>query len=371
MSLTYREIEKALKKLEAPAVVDSKNFDEFLAEIVNDAKSVLGSDWKPLESDPYMKHLRVIALRKLHDQTDKNEIIRELLITTAKGSMLDHLGLSRGVVRDEGEYPTAEYEFSLSAVLDYDVVIPAGTLLNSDDDRYKAETFEDAVIPAGAESVTTRVQLLDFVSNSDIQINNIVTELPFVATATQLEQFKDGDDKESDDRYRLRIMAALARSSTAGAEDAYRWYAMSADSRIKDVYITSIPKSLIVDVYVYGDVMDEAMIERVTSTLTPRHVRPLSDLVKVHKATLKPVTIDATVEVFDLLKAGEIKKQIEANFEDAFSLGVDFVKSDLDRKCHVDGVYRVNSDFTDVITAPHEVVKITALNLNFREIGDE
>lgn len=371
MSLTYREIEKALKKLEAPAVVDSKNFDEFLAEIVNDAKSVLGSDWKPLESDPYMKHLRVIALRKLHDQTDKNEIIRELLITTAKGSMLDHLGLSRGVVRDEGEYPTAEYEFSLSAVLDYDVVIHAGTLLNSDDDRYKAETFEDAVIPAGAESVTTRVQLLDFVSNSDIQINNIVTELPFVATATQLEQFKDGDDKESDDRYRLRIMTALARSSTAGAEDAYRWYAMSADSRIKDVYITSIPKSLIVDVYVYGDVMDEAMIERVTSTLTARHVRPLSDLVKVHKATLKPVTIDATVEVFDLLKAGEIKKQIEANFEDAFSLGVDFVKSDLDRKCHVDGVYRVNSDFTDVITAPHEVVKITALNLNFREIGDE
>ena len=371
MSLTYREIEKALQKLKAPAVVDSRNFDELMEELINDAKSVLGSDWKPLESDPYMKNLRVIALRKLHDQTDKNEIIRDLLITTAKGSMLDHLGLSRGVVRDEGEYPTAEYEFSLSAVLDYDVVIPAGTLLNSDDDRYKAETLTDAVIPAGAESVTVKVQLLDFVSNSDIQINNIVTELPFVATATQLEQFRDGDDKESDDRYRLRIMTALARSSTAGAEDAYRWYAMSADSRIKDVYITSKPKSLIVDVYVYGDVMDEAMIERVTSTLTARHVRPLSDLPKVHKATLIPVTITAEIEVFDLLKAGEIKKQIEANFEDAFSLGVDFVKSDLDRKCHVEGVYRVNSDFTDVITAPNEVVKITALNLNFREVGDE
>jgi len=366
--MIYTQLEKAMTDLPQPRAVGEKRFDDFLTELIGEAKEILGHDWQPLESDPYMKNLRILALRKVHDQANRNAIIRELLITTATGDDLDHLGLSRGVARDEGEYPTANYEFALSTPLDEDVTIPAGTRLNSDDDRYQAETMIDARIPAGSDRVITRVQLLDFIPTSDIDISNIVTTLPYVAAARQMEPFAAGDGRESDDRYRLRIMAALARSSTAGGENAYRWYAYAADSRIRDVYVTSAPGSLIVDVYVYGDPVDDAMIQRVTDALNAQEVRPLSDQVRVQSATIKPVTVTATIEVFSLLEAGRIKEAIEANFADAFGLGVDLVRSDVDRKCHVEGVYRVVSDFADVLVDRHEVVKLDRLDLNFVEV---
>jgi len=364
--MIYSKIKDTLRNLDTPTVTTVKNFDDFLAELIADAKEVLGRDWRPLESDPYMKHLRVMALRKLHDQTNKNIIIRDLLVTTATGDMLDHLGVSRGVVRDEGEFPIARFEFKLSTPLDRDVVIPQGTILTSDT-NIQSETIEDGLISAGNDKVVVKVQLFEYVESSDIQTPYIVTELPFVATATQLESFHNGADVENDDRYRLRIITALARSSTAGAEDAYRWYAFSADRRIKDVCITSIPKSLIVDIYVYAksDMLDDEMIERVYSTCNAKSVRPLSDLVQVHKATIIPVTIKATLEVYDLLKASSIQEQIEENFRDSFGLGVDLVKSDFDRKCHVDGVYRVVNDFEDILVDKHEVIEIQGFELEF------
>jgi len=329
----------------------------------------LGDDYVPLESDPYMKKLRVLTLRQLHNVVDKNETIKQLLVTTATGANLDNLGAGVGVFRDAGEYPVAMFEFSLSVDLDVDAVIPKGTLLNSADDKYKAELLDDVVIKAGDIKGFGKVALQVYTKESEIKTENIVTDMPFVVIAKQLEAFSGGDEAESDDRYRVRIISSFSRFSTAGSREAYEYWAYSADSRIDDVVIIS-PEPMVVDVYIYSfSGVDDEMIRRVANSLNDRYVRPLSDKVNIKKPVSMGYKGKATVFVKSLLDSGEIEKRIRANFDNSFYIGQDLPKSEFFKRCQVEGVVRVASDFEDIFVSDTAVIDSFELELEFREVG--
>ena len=363
----YENIEKQLSSLKEPLAFSLKTFEELLSENISLAKEVLGSDWLPLESDPYMKKLRVLTLRQLHNQADKKETVKQLLVTTATGVNLDNLGASENVFRDRGEFPYANFEFKLLVERDEQVVIPKGLVLNDDDDLYRARVVEDVIIPAGELSGVSKVELESFVVESDVKTENIVTELPFGVDVKQLDIFKNGANAESDDRYRLRIIASNDRHSTAGAEDAYKYFIYSADKRIDDVSIPEDNKPLEVDIYLasFSSSVDDLMISRVYEALNAKKTRPLNDFVNVYPAKKIEVSINATIELFDLLKQNLVDETIRANFENTFFIGQNFVRSDLIRKMHIDGVYRVTSDFNDVIVNDKEIIEIVQINLNF------
>lgn len=364
----YRDLENKLSSLSEPTAFDTKTFDENLAVNIKLAKEVLGEDWLPLESDPYMKKLRVATLRQMFNQEDKKETVKQVLLTTATKNDLDLLGIGEHILRDEGEYPNCDFEFTLLSLSDEDLTIPAGAVLSSDDDKYKAHVIDDVIIQAGELKTIVKVELEDYVSQSEAKTEVLVTELSFGVEIKQLDIFKNGAGAESDDRYRLRIIKANDTKSTAGAEDSYKWFTYGADSRIDDVKILS-EKVLCVDIYIasFNSEVDELMVERVYNSCSTKKVRPLGDKVSVYPAIKKVVDITATIEVFDLLKQSEIKDSIEANFKDSFFIGQNFIKSDFIRKCHLDGVYRVNSGFEDVITNDKEIVTIGSINLTFKE----
>jgi len=365
----YDDIETRLSTLGEPTAFDTKSFDEFLAELVDEAKSILGSDWLPLESDPYMKKLRVVALRKLHDQEDLKETVKQILITTATGVDLDNRGAEKNVFRDLGEFPYTDFEFKLLSLKDEDVVIPSGLVLSDDENIAFSRVVDDVVIPSGAESVIVKVELEQYVTESDVKTENIITELPFGVEAKQLDVFKNGASAESDDRYRVRIIASNNSLNTAGSEDAYKFFIYSADSRIDDVSIPEDNEPLEVNIYLasFSSEVDEMMIARVYETVTAKKTRPLSDLVSVYPAEKVEVSINATIELFDMLKQSDIDTQIRANFENSFFIGQNFVRSDLIRKMHIDGVYRVTSDFTDVVVSDKQIIEIKEINITFVE----
>jgi len=363
----YRELEEKLSSLKEPLAFNIKTFDELLDENIALAKEVLGSNWLPLESDPYMKKLRVLTLRQLHNQADKKETVKQLLVTTATGANLDNLGASENVFRDGGEFPYANFEFKLLTKRDEQVIIPKGLVLNDDDDLFRSRVVEDVIIPAGKLSCVCKVELEEYIEQSNIKTENIVTELPFAVSVKQLDIFRNGANAESDDRYRLRIIASNDRFSTAGSVEAYMYHAVSADSRIDDIVVLD-ENVLDVNIYIASfSGVDELMINRVYEACNKRYVRPLGDNLIVKLAEIVELDISATIELFDLLKQGEIDTAIRANFNNSFFIGQDFIKSDFIRKCHIDGVYRVNTDFTDVIVSNKQIIKIKSLNLNFVE----
>jgi len=367
----YKNLAKQLSSLQEPTSFEIKTFDELLAENVALAKTVLSTDtleWLPLESDPYMKKLRVLTLRQIHNQVDRKKTVKQILLTTATGVNLDHLGMAENITRDPGENPYSMFSFSLLVESSSDIEIPIGLVLNNDDDTFRAKTKVMAVIPAGTLEAKIEVELESNVIESDIKTENLATELTFALVVKQLEFFKNGAVAENDDRYRLRIISSNDKHSTAGSTEAYKHFAYGSDSRIDDISIPNDNEPLDVNIYLASfSEVDEEMIKNVYEACNYKYTRPLGDNLTVKPAEIIEVILTATIELFDLLKQVEVDTQIKSNFENSFFIGQNFVKSDFIRKCHIAGVYKVESNFEDVTTNDKQIIKIKELNFNYKE----
>lgn len=112
---------------------------------------------------------------------------------------------------------------------------------------------------------------------------------------------------EDDNAFRERIQLSWAQLNTAGARNAYRFYAKSkADKDVLDAdaygpETHSRPGE--VDVYVLsrsGDgTADKALLDVVASTLNADEVRPLTDYVSVKSALIADYVITAELEIPD------------------------------------------------------------------------
>ncbi|MCS0509858.1 baseplate assembly protein, partial [Enterobacter hormaechei] len=111
---------------------------------------------------------------------------------------------------------------------------------------------------------------------------------------------------EDDDAFRERIQLSWAQLNTAGARNAYRFHAKSADNDVLDAdaygpETHSRPGE--VDVYVLSRTGNGQagliLIETVMNTLSADEVRPLTDFVSVKSASIASYTVKAELEIPD------------------------------------------------------------------------
>lgn len=367
----YRDLEIKLSLLQEPTAIQVKTFDELFNENITEAKAILSTDlieWLPLESDPYTKNIRVLTLRQMHNQTDLNLTVKSLLLTTATNTDLDNLGAGLKIFRDAGEYPYTNFEFSLLGPSSNDIVIPKGLVLNSDDDKNKAFTKYEATIKAGELKTTVIVELEQYINESEVKTENLITDLTYAVEIKQLDIFKNGSVAENDERYRLRLIASNDKYNTAGSAGAYEFYTYTADSRIDDVSIPDDNEPLEVNIYIASFTgVDDAMIERVYNICNEKYTRPLGDDLNVYPAEIIEVNLIGDIELLDLLKQDEIDAQIKANFNNSLFIGQDFMKLDFYRKCGVTGIYDIKSSFTDVLANDKQIIKIISINFNYTQ----
>jgi len=111
---------------------------------------------------------------------------------------------------------------------------------------------------------------------------------------------------EDDDAYRERIQLSWAQLNTAGARNAYRFHARSADADVLDADAYgpedhSRPGE--VDVYVLSRTGDgtapQTLLDKTSANLSADEVRPLTDFVSVKSAVIERYTITAELEIPD------------------------------------------------------------------------
>jgi phage-related baseplate assembly protein len=108
---------------------------------------------------------------------------------------------------------------------------------------------------------------------------------------------------ESDERYRERIRLSWYARNTAGAVQAYEYFALSADSSVLDTaaYGPPITQPGNVDVYVInnsGDgTPDQALLDTVSDALNAEFVRPLTDFVTVKAPEIINYVVDAELVI--------------------------------------------------------------------------
>lgn len=179
----------------------------------------------------------VAALSKANDAS------RQTLLRYARGQVLDAIGERLGVERIAATPATCTLKFTLSAAQQNAITIPAMTRVTADGTLYFA-TDTACAIPAGETQgvVTASCTEAGAVGNGIPvgALSTIVDLQPYVATVSNTTATAGGDDgepytAEGDDRLRERIKLAPNALSVAGPEQAYIYWAMTADPGIVDV----------------------------------------------------------------------------------------------------------------------------------------
>ncbi len=88
-----------LSRLPAPIIVEQKDFETILAEMVARVRELLPSFDATVDSDPAVKVLQVAAYRELLIRQAFQDGGKQLMVAFATGDRLDHLGALVGVAR--------------------------------------------------------------------------------------------------------------------------------------------------------------------------------------------------------------------------------------------------------------------------------
>lgn len=349
----------ALPKLE---VIQPLDYETILAKKIAIAQKLV-PDWQPLESDEFKMILEDLAYQELHLRAELNTITKQLFLATATGTNLDNFAAEEDVERLAGTKPYAEYSFILSEVQTFDVVISQGVTLQDSTGEYQAVLLGDVTIFAGETTANGTVELQLETVGTDIKTEQITTTLPYVVEAAALEDFANGADAEDDESLRYRVFASMADKSTAGSEETYESFALSADSRIKDVKITR-GGSGVVNVYYYSETRDALITTRVEEALNARKIRPISDDPVVAPATEVSYTVVAKLMILPNLETQVIVataiESLKAGLTGLKKIGVDITLSEINNFLKVDGVKEV------IITSPSQniVIANTEIGVN-------
>ncbi|WP_320728274.1 baseplate assembly protein [Enterobacter ludwigii] len=118
---------------------------------------------------------------------------------------------------------------------------------------------------------------------------------------------------EEDDAFRERIQLSWSQLNTAGARNAYRFHARSADENVLDADAYGPEdhgRPGEVDVYVLSrqgnGTADDALLGKVSAQLNADDIRPLTDFVTVKSAVIREYTVTAELEIPDGPDAGEV-----------------------------------------------------------------
>ena len=228
--------------------------------------------------------------------TSLNEKFNQRFAQYAKGEILDAHGENENCLRLEAKKSQATERFNIGAKLALNVVIPKGTRVTADNEKYFA-TDEVAVIYAGSTYVDVPISAVEGGSSyngfSAGQLNKLVDKVEYISTVSNIDETFGGDDGEpypetdggvGDANYYERIKLSKSAKTTAGAETLYKYYAKSADASISDVYVDSNQAAGTINLTVCckdGAIPTKEILDKVLAACSAKDVRPLGDKVEV------------------------------------------------------------------------------------------
>lgn len=211
--------------------------------------------------------------------------------------------------------------------------------------------------------------LLATAAGSDL--DNLAALLGVTRAETPPEAEGDLPGREADARLRERARLALQAYSSAGPAGAYRYWALTADSRVQEALVTSpAPGQVRVTVLPQAPLPAPAdLLAAVTAAVTAPDVRVLTDSVTVQAATGVSFAVAAELRLAPLADPALVPAAAEAALAGWLAarrgLGRPVHRSALIAALHVAGVEAVDLTLpaADVLPGPAEVAEVGAITL--------
>ncbi len=330
-------------------------------ELVAMYESMTGKTLQPAQVERII--IDLIAYRENLIRIAIQEAAKQNLVDYATFPVLDYLGAFYGAARLEPQPARCPMRAVLTTPQTFDVIIPAGTRVETKDGKVVFHTETAATVPAGQDHVDVwgEAETAGTVGNGYVvgDVCNIIDPVPYVASITNTDITSGGADWEDDDHYRDRIKLAPERFSNAGPKEAYIYWAKTAHQDIIDVAVIS-PSDAVVNVYplTKNGNPDTNILDLVLTTLNDEKIRPMTDRV----SALSPTAFDFTIELSATLFKSAIPEittpALNSALEEYSSklrtkLGLDIVDSQIIGVTNsISGVYEITVTLKDSAAVP-------------------
>ena len=251
---------------------------------------------------------------------------RQMFPDTAVGEKLDLHARQRGLERLKGSKAEGIIVFTLDVPLEYNLVIPAGTICTTGDGTLNYITKQDSVIYRGSSHAWVRSEAEDSGERYNIgsgKVNTIVTYFSVGIRINNSTGFSGGTEDESDEQLRARLEKSY-RDTPDGANAAYfERLAVSVDG-IQSAKAYPHPGTAGCGVIVLGGrgaAPSQAASDEASALLNDR--KPFGAEFVIQSCTTSAVNISVGIKVKDGYLFSEVKTAAEESISNYFlGLGV-------------------------------------------------
>lgn len=241
------------------------------------------------------------------------------LLKYSYGDYLENIGALKGITRIPGAAAMTKLRFTLADKRPGTTIIPEGTRVTASDGVYFC-TNEVLEIPAGSLAGEVNAQCRDIGCKGNNykvgELKTLVDPVPYVDKVENITIPEGGADRETDANLAERVFLAPSSWSTAGPDDAYKYWVKSFDPAITDVRVDSdIPGEVdICFILQDGELPKATLLEEVGKFLMDENIRPLTDHVVVHAPDEEEYGIDFTYYInrSDRARVEQIHERVQA-----------------------------------------------------------
>lgn len=353
-----------------PPIIIERSPQDIIDSIVARFNGYTGNTLQPAQVE--MLIIRAIAYEFSLKLEQGQAAAINNLISFSTAPVLDYLAELVGVTRLSASSALVTIEFTLVAGHG-GVTIPSGTRVASVDGQAVFRTQNDIIVPA--IDLTATDVCVSVTEGSNFNgfgigtITNILDPQAYLESATNLDESAGGASQETDEALRSRTRLASSTFGTAGANDAYVYWAKTANPAIIDVHVPIIPAQpgtvIVYPLLEDGTITPTVILDQVAAVLDARYIRPMCDTVVVTAPTPVDYTLVVGLVIYENADPIAIQETVQTDLE-AFvlslrqELGRDVMEDQVTAICaqNGSGVYDVDlGAFTDIIIAENEYAR--------------
>lgn len=358
------------------------NPQEIIDQMTLQYEALSGNSLQPGHLENLLIHAFAYRESLIREQANEAAVLN--LLRFSKAPYIDFIGERVGVQRLASSAATVNLKLTFTTGHG-DLIIPAGIRIQPVSGTVVFTTDEELLIDSSVDEifVSATCTTIGAIGNG-FAINEIVVILdpqPYLFSAQNIEVSAGGADQEDDESLRERIRLAPSTFSTAGPDDAYVYFAKTANPGIGDVKVTSLQPG---DVNIYplmkdGSIPNQTVLDQVFDACNAKKRRPINDTVIVTAPTEINYAIDVELTLITGQVASDAITQVNAalqNYSDQrnSALGLDIVRSKITGLSKIDGiVYDVNviAPAANVQVDFSQVAKCTGINVSVGGYSDE
>lgn len=292
--------------------------DFYMGKMQEQYKEITGRDLILQEADPirllaYSNCLLLYQIAQYADRAGKMALLKY-----SYGDYLDSIGALKGIRRNPGATAKTRIRFILSAERPGTTIIKSGVRVTASDGVYFITT-DILEIPAGELYGEVNAECREIGTKGNGYaigvIKTLVDPVAYVERVENVTVSSGGADLETDENLAERIFLAPSSWSTAGPDDAYKYWVRTFNPAIGDVMVESETPGE-VDIFFIlqdGQIPDQTMIQELADYLSNEEIRPLTDQVIVRAPEIQEYRIDLTyyINKSDRTKTSQIHENIQ------------------------------------------------------------